>query len=242
METIKHNPGFNCNDQIDNWIKSLLQEGSFTEDDAEELKSHLYDSMDELRKAGLDEEEAFLISRKRLGRSEDWRDDFEKINRGIIQMGRSVIILSGILAYFLVYYIVLFTSKLLFLFNAYFLNTDYQIIIIWIKRYIFSVYFLFILLFASIFFFEARVLSFFERLKFRPATVLIILFMTIGFALADTMLVPFLNNLIKSDISVKDYLYDIFFYFKLIFPFLFCVSFVILYFRYFSKTKPHINS
>jgi hypothetical protein len=237
METIDNNPCFNCNEQIDKWIKSLLLEGSFTESDGEELKSHLYDSMDELKKKGLDEEEAFLIAKKRLGSSEDWRYDFEMINRGIIQMRRSVIILSGILAYFLIYYIVLFTSKLLFLFSTYFVNNEFLISVIWVKRFIFSVYFLFILLFASIFFLEDRVLSFFERLKFRPVTVLIILFIAVGFALADTILVPFLNNLIKSNLSMSDYLYDIFFYFRFVFPFLFCVSFVILYYRYFKKNQ-----
>jgi hypothetical protein len=237
METTEQNPAFNCNEQIDKWINNITQEGSLTEDDGEELRSHLYDSMDELKKAGLDDEEAFLIAGKRLGNSGDWRDEFEKMNKGIIQMRRSVVILSGILAYFLVYYIVLFTSKLIFLISSYFANNEFLVSVNWVKRFIFSVYFLFILLFASIFFMEERVLSFFERLKFRPITVLIILFITVGFALADTFLVPFINKVIDSNLSIRDYLYDVFFYFRFFSPFLFCVSFVILYYRYFKKNQ-----
>lgn len=50
------------------WRRSLT---GLAPDDIAELESHLLDSMGELQKSGLSEEEAFLIARRRLGKPEE---------------------------------------------------------------------------------------------------------------------------------------------------------------------------
>ncbi len=60
---------FNLQEEIQLWLGDLQSKGSFSRDDLDELKSHLLDQIDDLQHTGLDEEEAYLISIKRLGQS-----------------------------------------------------------------------------------------------------------------------------------------------------------------------------
>src|ERR1035437_9289519 len=112
MET---NNEFNIQEQLDHWVNRIKTEPSFTESDSEELKSHLLDSIDQLKDTGLNDEEAFLVASRRIGTTVDWEEDYSQANSQVIQMRRSVLILAGVLVYFCLYYFIESTSRLLFI-------------------------------------------------------------------------------------------------------------------------------
>lgn len=94
------------------WAKQLENDPSFTDADTEELKGHLIDLTEEFRASGLSDEEAFFIASSRLGDTSILRHDFENANSSIIQMRKIILVLSGIMAYFLLYFLALVTVRL----------------------------------------------------------------------------------------------------------------------------------
>src|SRR5579859_4720627 len=62
------------------YIRAIKQKGGLTSSDEEELKAHLYDGTESLRRTGLSEEEAFLITTRRLGRAEELSEEYSKVN------------------------------------------------------------------------------------------------------------------------------------------------------------------
>lgn len=58
---------FNLSDAIANWRNELRQQETLTEDAVRELEQHLVESMDDLRRRGLSEAEAFLVASRRVG-------------------------------------------------------------------------------------------------------------------------------------------------------------------------------
>ncbi|MDP2114361.1 MAG: permease prefix domain 1-containing protein [Bacteroidota bacterium] len=229
----ERNIEFNLQDQINNWVSSL---GSATESDSEELKSHLLDLIDELKEAGLDNEEAFWVASKRMGNCFEWEAVYREVNNPVIQMRRSLIILAGVLAYFLLYYFLLFSSKLLLIILLIF-ETDGQAAIRCVTLYLEAFHFIFILFALSIYFFENRTLAFIENIKLRPKHTVFLLVTAIAFCVIDTCLLPISKNMIRKGVSVEGQFYDVYFYFNYSFPLMICISFVVLYFKYFRKTK-----
>lgn len=227
---------FNIHDQINNWVVHLKSEPSITESDSEELKSHLLDLIDEFKKAGLDEEEAFWVASKRMGRSFEWRADYEEVNKPLIQMRRSLFILAGVLAYFLLYYFIKFSSKLLFI-GLLLQKTDGYYSINWVYRYLIGVHFVFILFVLSIYLLEKKTVSFIENVKMKPKHTLFLLLTTIIFGITDTCLYPVAKNIMGQDFSLRSRLHHVLLYFDYSFPLIICVSFIFLYFKYYRKTK-----
>lgn len=85
----------NIRHEIQLWLGELTERSGLSTDQAEELESHLLDSIDALTASGLREDEAYLIAVRRLGsvgelapaqvrREADrvWKDLFEKPRRG----------------------------------------------------------------------------------------------------------------------------------------------------------------
>lgn len=233
---MKRNNEFNIQEQIDHWVSKIKSEPSITESDSEELKSHLLDSIDELKAAGLNEEEAFWVSLKRMGSSFEWEADYGEVNKPLIQIRRSLFILAGILVYFLSYYFIEFSSKLLFIVLL-LSKTDGYLAVNWVSRYLTGAHFVFILLVLSIYFMEKKTVSFIENVKMKPKHTLLLLFTTIVFGITDTCLYPIAKNLIGQDYPLRSNLIHIFLYFDYSFPLIICVSFIFLYFRYYRKTK-----
>ncbi len=64
---MESNIEFNIQEQIDRWVINIKSEPSITESDSEELKSHLLDSIDQLKDTGLNDEEAFWVASRRIG-------------------------------------------------------------------------------------------------------------------------------------------------------------------------------
>ncbi len=227
---------FNLNNHINNWFVQLKSEPSITESDSEELKSHLLDMIDELRKAGLDEEEAFWVASKRMGNSFEWKVDYEEVNKPLIQMRRSLFILAGVLAYFLLYNFLLSSSKLLLIILLFF-ETEGQATIRWVTRYLEVSHFIFILFAISIYFLENRTIAFIENIKMRPKHTVFLLGTAIVFGIIDTYLLLISKNMMRKVGFIENQFYDIYFYLRYSFPLMICISFVILYFKYFRKVN-----
>lgn len=232
----ENNIEFDLQEQINNWVSSLRSVSSITESDTEELKNHLLDLIDELKEAGLDYEEAFWVASKRMGNCFEWEAVYREVNSPVIQMRRSLIILSGVLAYFLLYYFLLFSSKLLLiilLISA----TDGYAAIRWVTRYLEGAHLMFILFAMSIYLLENRTVSFIENIKMRPRYTVFLLVTAIAFGVIDTCLLPISKNMMRKGVPVEGQFYDIYFYFDYSFPLMICISFVVLYFKYFRKAK-----
>ncbi|MGM0437674.1 MAG: permease prefix domain 1-containing protein [Bacillota bacterium] len=65
---------------IKSWCDYLRSSGKLNEEDVLELENHLREQIDELIAKGLSEEEAFLISVKRLGNVNKISDEYSKVN------------------------------------------------------------------------------------------------------------------------------------------------------------------
>jgi hypothetical protein len=57
----------NTRDEMQLWLARLSERSDLSEEDRDELESHLHDSMDRLIDGGLNEDEALLIALRRLG-------------------------------------------------------------------------------------------------------------------------------------------------------------------------------
>lgn len=72
---------FELDGAIARWREDLAQFPHFRPENAEELETHLRDSIRQLRQGGLSDEEAFLIARSRVGKPERIEAEFAKVNR-----------------------------------------------------------------------------------------------------------------------------------------------------------------
>jgi hypothetical protein len=220
----------------DEWAGQLKADPSFTQEDAEELKSHLIDLCEELRAKGLSEEEAFWVASHRIGDFSSMKSEFEVVNNPTIQMRKSLIILAGVLAYFLLYYFLLFSSKLLLIILLA-SGAEAFTAIRWVIRYLGGAHVLFMIFALSIYFFENKTIEWIEKIKLIPKHTVYLLVTAIVFCILDTCSRPISKNLIKKVGLIEGRFYDIYFYFDYSFPLLICTSFVVLYFRYFRKVK-----
>jgi hypothetical protein len=71
---------FDLEMNIKSWCDYLRARGTLEEADVLELESHLRDEIDDLTKSGLSEEEAFIISVKRLGNVNLISEEYSKVN------------------------------------------------------------------------------------------------------------------------------------------------------------------
>jgi hypothetical protein len=236
MSDMENNSDFNLQERIVLWINDLNSKPYITEADSEELRTHLFDIIDDLKKAGLDEEEAFIIASRRLGSISDLEPNYQEVNNPVHQMRKSLIILAGVLVYFLLYFFFLSSSKLL-LIGLISLEIDNITTIIWVKRYLATSHFVIIILIASIYFLENLTVKFIENINLKLWHSILLLISTIVLGISDTCLLPITKNFIRNGIPMENHFYDMYFYFNYSFPLLICSSFVILYFKYFKKTK-----
>jgi hypothetical protein len=136
-------------DRIDRWYNNIRSGSGFTDADAEELKCHLLDLMEDLQDAGLDEEEAFIIALRRLGNVDEFEAEYRQENEDVLQTRRSAIILSGVLIYFFCFHLVGSLAKLTFV-SLLKLDVPGPQIIFWLTRFFYTIYFLLITAFAAI--------------------------------------------------------------------------------------------
>lgn len=61
-------------------IESIASAGTLSSEDMKELKTHLYDAVENLMSQGLSEQEAFAVAMLRLGQQEELSKEYEKVN------------------------------------------------------------------------------------------------------------------------------------------------------------------
>jgi hypothetical protein len=232
LET-EENVEFDLQVQVNEWVRALPPA---KESEADELKAHLWSLIDKLKEAGLDDEEAFLVATRRMGGLSELDIMYKEPNSSILQMKKTLIILGGVLFYNLVYYFLQFSSELLLIILLIF-GIDGHIAIKCVAIYLEGFQFLFVLLAASIYFFDTKTITFIKKIKISPKHAVFLLITAVLFGIADTCLLPIARNLMKRGSPVSSQFNYIYFYFDYSFPFLICCCFVILFFKYFKKTK-----
>lgn len=233
---MKYNDSYSIAEKINGWANEIKAKPSLTESDIEEMKSHLYDSCEALVKQGLSEEEAFIVARLRMGDSPELDEAFNEANQPVMQMRRSLYILAGVLVYFAAYFFILTTSKLMLLLL---LQSETGVIeaVSWISRYLVSWHFIFLLFLVSIYFLEAKTIAFLERFKFPPKITVVLLVFVVVIALVDHSLFPVIKTEMSSVPAIRSNVIQYYNYFELTFPFLMCLGFILIYFKYHKKTK-----
>lgn len=226
---------FDINIHIEKWQSEIENVDSLTEGDREELKSHFLDIFDSLKAKDLDDEEAFLVTKKRLGKSSDWDEDYQTVNNPLLQMRKSLVVFMGVLLYFFTYYLFGFTSKLLYILLHEF-GVDGYICLAWLIRYLIFVHFVFILLVAAIYFFDQKVINLLYKLEFRFNKSLTFLLSTFILGMLNTFSYVISKNISMPDVYLKSRLSTVFGYYEnYTFPILICISFFVLYVKYKKK-------
>ena len=92
---------FDLNERINEWRGGLSASGTFSEQDLNELESHLREEIHNLTDSKLSAEEAFLVATHRLGQAGSLTAEFAKINGLGILKTRLFWMVAGVLAYML---------------------------------------------------------------------------------------------------------------------------------------------
>ncbi len=96
---------FELKKALEEWHKNLQSGKTFLKTDIQELETHLLDEMDNLKAKGLSEQEAFWVSRSRLGEPKDLGHEFSKINGSLVWGFRIFWMALGVLSYlFLIHF------------------------------------------------------------------------------------------------------------------------------------------
>lgn len=90
---------------IEGYLQNLQTKGNYTPDDILELKSHLLDEVDDLKKIKLDEEEAFIVAKKRLGKEEELNNEYKKVNGSVFYNRDLFVMVLSICTYLLFSYL-----------------------------------------------------------------------------------------------------------------------------------------
>lgn len=227
---------FNLDNEINQWLGKQQTNPSFTASDREELKCHLYEIIDALIEKGLDEEEAFVVAKMRLDIDSEMEKEYNEGNKPILQMRRSLLILAGVLVYFMLYYFILSTSKILII--ALQLNDVSKTVTIeWVSRYLLTWHFVIVLFFVSLYFLESKTINFIEKLKLKPKGTIALLAIAALLAIIDTCLYPIIKNMLEKNIPVLSILFQNYNYFEFSFPFIIGLGFIFIYYKYHKKSN-----
>ncbi len=89
---------------VEVYLQQLQEKGNYTSDDILELKSHLSENVRELKRNDLDDEEAFIIAKKRLGKEEMLSIEYNKVNGNRFLNRELFILILSISTYLLFYF------------------------------------------------------------------------------------------------------------------------------------------
>lgn len=214
------------------WAEQLKTDSSFTGSDAEELKSHLIDLAEELKEIGLDDEEAFSIALSRLGDTLLLKNEYEEVNTPVIQMRRIVLVLSGILTYFLLYFLMISSTRLLVILLYQIKDNPEQNISIII--YYVTAFHLFMIISTIVLnFWGEKIAKKIVRLKVKPQHTFILFVGTISLVLSDQRLRVFIRSLFEIGSYTQTHLYSIFDYSGYGFPLIMILCFIVLFKKYY---------
>jgi hypothetical protein len=89
---------FDLSIAIQNWSRELAAEPDLTPEVCRELETHLRDTVAELQRRGLNDQESFWLARKRIGQPKELREEFVKANPERVWRERMLWIFVGLLA------------------------------------------------------------------------------------------------------------------------------------------------
>lgn len=95
-QIMEHTTPYSLETAIQRWRAELAQSPAFSEENLNELESHLRDLMARLQGNGLSEEEAFWVATKRVGTRPVLEKEFGKINASAVWWRRLLWMLVGI--------------------------------------------------------------------------------------------------------------------------------------------------
>lgn len=213
------------------WAGQLRTDSSFTVSDAEELKGHLLDISEDLVEKGLSEEEAFAVAIDRLGDLSVLRNEFEESNAPAIQLRKATLVLSGILAFFLLYYFIFATTHLLVLGINHF-SDNYVLNFRLVQFYLLAWTILIIIPSAVLFFSDNRKIKLFSNSNIRPIHTFLLFLGLILFSLSAEWFGTLCELKFNSDSYSGHQLYYLLLYLNYVVPLVLIVSFITLYQKY----------
>jgi len=99
-------------------MAEVSSKGTLTAEDIKELKLHLYDTVQNLKHSGLNDEEAFEVAKIRLGNKDTLMLEYEKVNGRSIVNKEWIFIFIGIGISIIVSNLLFFTQTLIGYYNA----------------------------------------------------------------------------------------------------------------------------
>lgn len=218
-------------EQASVWADQFRTDPSFTISDAEELKCHLLDISENLILKGLSETEAFAVATSRLGDSTSLRNEFKEINAPLIQLRKALLVLSGILAFSLLYFFIFASTDLLVIVLDH-INDDYIMNFWYVVFYTLSLILIIVASNVILYFSDNRKIKLFEKIKMRPGHLFLLFLGTLLLALMD----QWFRQLLKVEFNPGSYtnthLYALFDYLNYILPFVLIANFIILYWKF----------
>jgi len=78
---MEHRTETSLRERIADWKTSFQSKKELTQDNLDEIESHLLDEIDELTQVGLTKAEAFLVAKDRIGDRDEVAKEFRKVNK-----------------------------------------------------------------------------------------------------------------------------------------------------------------
>jgi hypothetical protein len=224
---------YNLQEAVERWSQQVKAVASFTESDSEEFKYGLLDMVDDFKSKGLDDEEAFLIASGRFNMIYGLEGEFEKVNMPKLQMRRITQVLSGVMIFFLLFFLMHSTSKLLFLALSS-LNDNVLENMKYIYYYILIGHFFIVIIAVILYFFGRKSLKRIESIKIKPKQLFWIYLDIICLAGLNFWLFQIIKSNFTPPLEVIVLFNSIIHYSSYSFPLVFIISFILLYQKYYT--------
>ncbi len=222
------------------WEESFKQSHAYTKSDIHELKSHLLDIYDEMLENGLDEEEAFFIASKRLGRPINWEDEFKQTNQPFIQTRKALLLIAGIIFYYLSFYFTAFIAKSTIVIGS-LINIDI-ITLVLVNKIVLGIPLLLVtFFFISLVVNDDYLYQHIEKMHINARQAIYAVVFTLLFALGDRCMVPLLKNAVPA-LYWKNKLWDMYMYFEYIYLLIIIIGFGFVYKRYFKNSEGPLSN
>lgn len=209
---------------------------AFTASDAEELKGHLIDLSEELYRKGLSEEEAFLVASSRLGVNNDLKEDFNEVNQPFIQMRKAILMLSGILLFFYLYFLMMCSIRLL-LHEVKDIVDDQTLRMHLIIICVIAFHLLFVIASLFLYFSGEKMIRKIVELKIRPYLTITLFLGILFLSIAERWLHKLNNQYFLESTYTGVHMFAIADYTSYTYPLVLIVCFIVLYKKFYPKME-----
>lgn len=225
-------------DLANGWTEQLKADPTFTCSDAEELKCHLVDLCEELLARGLTEKESFLIASRRIGDFSNMKTEFEEVNTPAIQMRKAILVLSGVFAFFFIYFLmrsfITFLSLIFYQFKV-----DEVHSIRYILQYLIAFHIFFVIFTIILYFRGKKMIERIKSLNVSPGHTFLIFIGIIVLTLIDLWFNKYMRTLFVFDGNMRNNLITIYDYSSYTFPLTIAVCFLFLFKRYYRSCSKY---